>query len=213
MEPGKVIRAGYSQTDLLPTELDHPAWSKTQPVLITQLWSGEQAPASRHAEVRVIWSDAAMSVRFVCNQQEPLTINRSPRLDVKTIGVWDRDVCEIFVAPDADQPHRYLEFEAAPTGEWIDLIVDTRVDPHLKDFEFQSGMTVAGRIEEGRVTICMRIPWSESLPKPQPGDEWRANLFRCVGLGNERYLAWQPTRTEEPNFHVPEAFGWLRFDG
>src|SRR5688572_14296784 len=97
MEPGKVIRAGYSQTDLLPTEFDHSAWSSTQPVQITQLWSGDQAPASRHAEVRVIWSDAAMCVRFVCNQEEPLTISRSPRLDVETIGLWDRDVCEIFV--------------------------------------------------------------------------------------------------------------------
>ncbi|MDQ5847105.1 MAG: carbohydrate-binding family 9-like protein [Acidobacteriota bacterium] len=212
MEPGKEIRAGYSETDLSPSEFSHSAWSSTQPVHITQLWSGEQAPASRHAEVRVIWSDAAMCVRFICNQQEPLTISRSPKIDVKTIGLWNRDVCEIFVAPDADQPQRYLEFEAAPTGEWVDLTLDTKAAPHLKDFKFQSGMTVAAFIEEGRITICMRIPWSESLPKPRPGDEWRANLFRCVGVGNERYLAWQPTGTEEPNFHVPEVFGWLRFD-
>jgi alpha-galactosidase len=212
MKAGKVITAGYSATDVLPTEFDHSAWSNSPPVRITQLWSGEQAPASRHAEVRVIWSDPAMCVRFICNQQEPLTISRSPKLDGKTIGLWDRDVCEIFVAPHANQPQRYLEFEAAPTGEWVDLTVDTKAESHLKDFDFQSGMTVASRIEEGRVTISMRIPWSDSLPKPQPGDEWRANLFRCVGLGNERYLAWQPTRTEEPNFHVPQAFGWLRFD-
>jgi len=25
-------------------------------------------------------------------------------------------------------------------------------------------------------------------------------------------LAWLPTKTPEPNFHVPEAFGTLRFD-
>ncbi len=39
------------------------------------------------------------------------------------------------------------------------------------------------------------------------------NLFRCIGVGNERYLAWQPTGTPEPLFHVPEAFGWIQFVG
>ena len=43
-------------------------------------------------------------------------------------------------------------------------------------------------------------------------EQWRANLFRCVGSGDTRgYLAWQPTRTPEPAFHLPAAFGWLKF--
>jgi hypothetical protein len=25
------------------------------------------------------------------------------------------------------------------------------------------------------------------------------------------YSAWRPTNTGQPNFHVPEAFGWLVF--
>ena len=57
----------------------------------------------------------------------------------------------------------------------------------------------------------MRLPWRPSLPRPQGGDVWRANFFRCIGLGDERYLAWQPTGTAQPNFHVPEAFGGLSF--
>jgi hypothetical protein len=75
-------------------------------------------------------------------------------------------------------------------------------------------MTAAARIEEGRVMIAMRVPW-EAFPRaPQAGERWRANLFRCVGKGDQRgYLAWQPTHTERPNFHVPKAFGTLRFEG
>jgi hypothetical protein len=213
MKAGNVIEASYSEADLTPAEFDHSTWLSTNAVQITQLWSGETAPASRHAEVSIIWSNAALCVRFICNQQESLTVSPSPRFDEKTVGLWNRDVCEIFIAPDTAQPRRYMEFEAAPTGEWVDLAVDTNVEPHLKDFAFRSGMTVAARIEEGRLTIGIRIPWSKSLPKPQPGEEWHANLFRCVGVGNERYLAWQPTYTKEPNFHVPEAFGRLRFTG
>ena len=73
-------------------------------------------------------------------------------------------------------------------------------------------MTTAARITEDQIIIVIRIPWSSWIPKPQPGERWRVNLFRCVGSGADRgYLAWQPTRAEEPNFHVPGAFGLLVF--
>jgi len=72
-------------------------------------------------------------------------------------------------------------------------------------------MNVAASVAESKVTIAMQIPWSGFVPKPNRGDAWRVNLFRCVGVGNDRYLAWQPTYTAEPNFHVPEVFGWLEF--
>jgi len=43
---------------------------------------------------------------------------------------------------------------------------------------------------------------------------WRANLYRVEGnLEPRRYLAWQATHTSEPQFHVPERFGRLRFEG
>ncbi len=63
--------------------------------------------------------------------------------------------------------------------------------------------------------IAMRIPWEAfGRGAPRRGEVWRVNLFRCVGAEPERgYLAWRPTRTELPNFHVPDAFGRLRFGG
>jgi len=73
-------------------------------------------------------------------------------------------------------------------------------------------MTTAARIEKDRVTIAMRIPWNHWIHEPQTGERWRVNLFRCVGSDPDRgYLAWQPTRTPQPNFHVPQVFGWLIF--
>jgi hypothetical protein len=168
--------------------------------------------SSRHAEARICWSDEALHVRFVGKQQEPLMVADHPNTDKKTIGLWDRDVCEIFLAPDPSKPWRYFEFEAAPNGEWIDLGIEVRPDGRETDWDYASGFTTAAKIEGERLLVGMRIPWSESLPKPRRGDVWRVNVFRCVGPeAPERYLAWQPTRTPEPNFHVPEVFGVLRF--
>ena len=188
-------------------------WEQCEPVQIKHYWSGEPASPTRHAEARVCWSDEALHVRFVGQQHEPLIVTDHPITDKKTLGLWDRDVCEIFLAPDPAKPWRYFEFEAAPSGEWVDLGITVKPEGRETDWDYASGFTTAASLEGRRLLVGMRIPWSESLPKPQPGDAWRVNVFRCVGPeAPERYLAWLPTRTPEPAFHVPEVFGVLRFE-
>ncbi|MEP6705987.1 MAG: carbohydrate-binding family 9-like protein [Pyrinomonadaceae bacterium] len=193
-------------------DLRDPEWERANPVAITRYWSGEPAPPRRHAEARILWSNEALCVRFTCRQGEPLVVSPNPQTQKKTIGLWDRDVCEIYLAPDPNRPERYFELEAAPTGEWLDLAIHHQAELRETDWKFESGMTAAARAEEDSVVIVIRIPWSDSIKKPENGERWRANLFRCVGAGENRgYLAWQPTRTAGPNFHVPQAFGWLFF--
>jgi alpha-galactosidase len=211
MQDDSTIAAQFTESDVGVGDFDHPVWAAAQSAYIRRYWSGAEAPSSRHAEARIIWAAESLTVRFLCRQTEPLMGNSLPQLKEKTIGLWERDVCEFFVAPDAAQPHRYLEFEVAPTGEWLDLAIELIDGVRHTDWEFHSGISAAARVSADEVTIAMQIPWSRLRPKPNAYDVWRANLFRCIGLGSERYLAWQPTRTPEPNFHVPEAFGRLEF--
>jgi alpha-galactosidase len=205
-----VQRAG---AEVFVSDLFHAAWEGARAIPLIHYWSGDAAPPERHAEARLLWSEEALAVRFLCRQSEPLVISREPQTAAKSLRLWERDVCEIFIAPDAREPERYFEFEAAPTGEWIDLEIRWKPEGRETDWHYHSGMTVAAVIEDERVVIAMRLPWEAFGRRPQAEDLWRVNLFRCVGSGIERgYLAWQPTRTPEPNFHVPRAFGWLRFD-
>jgi alpha-galactosidase len=207
------IHAIYTANDFSPIELDHADWNRAQGAPLTQYWSGEPAPPNRHAEARVLWSDTSICVRFVCRQKEPLIVSSTPQTERKTMGLWDRDVCEAFFAPNPEQPERYFEFEAAPTGEWLDLAVVMESVQRETEWSFESGMTTAARVDKEQLTVAMRIPWTERIPQPLGGDQWRINLFRCVGSGiNRGYLAWQPTHTERPNFHIPAAFGWLVFE-
>jgi hypothetical protein len=208
-----LIIAPYVAHPIAAADLDNDAWRGCRSIKITRQWSGSEAPAERHAEAQVCWSNAALHVRFVAAQKEPLVIASEPVTDKKTLGLWNRDVCEIFIAPNANNPFRYFEFEVAPTGEWVDLGILVTPGRRETDWNFVSGMTAAARVDAERVTCGMSIPWSESIQRPEAGMEWRVNLFRCVGPDPvTRYLAWQPTRTREPDFHVPEAFGWLRFE-
>ena len=193
-------------------DLKDSGWDQVPVTNIQHYWSGELAPVDRHAEAQVCWSDESLNVRFVCTQREPFVIAQEPIVDKKTLGLWERDVCEIFVAPDAENPHRYFEFEAAPTGEWVDLGILITPDGRETDWDYLSGMRVKTRIDGESLIILIAIPWTQSIPKPEAGTKWRVNLFRCVGPEEPaRYLAWQPTGTPEPNFHVPGKFGWLYF--
>ena len=206
------VMALHLTSDLNVSDLDNVTWNRAQPVPIIRYWSGEPAPASRHAEARLLWSDQALHARFTCHQAEPLIISAEPKIEEKTMGLWDRDVCEIFIAPDPNTIEHYFELEAAPTGEWLDVAIQWQREGRTADWNFDSRMTTAARVANDRVTLAMRIPWSASIPQPQQGDRWRVNLFRCVGKDPDRgYLAWQPTKMPKPGFHLPEVFGWLIF--
>lgn len=205
--------AEYVSVPPAADDFENDVWERCEPVAIARLWSGAPAPVERHAEARVCWSDEGLHVRFVCNQHEPLVVSAEPKTDRKTLGLWDRDVCEIFVAPNPRTPERYYEFQAAPTGEWVDLGIVITPEGRETDWEFRSGMLVATKVETERTRILITIPWSAVIPKPDRGDLWLVNLFRCVGPeAPDRYLAWRPTHTPEPAFHVPEAFGSLQFN-
>lgn len=198
--------------DFAVDDLGNADWANARPVEIVSYSSGEKAPDARRAEARLLWSDAALYVRFEAKQGEPLVISDKPDLSKKTNGLWGRDVCEIFIAPVAKDRNRYFEFEIAPTGEWIDLGIHVLPAKRETDWEYHSGMTSAARIESDRVVMAIKVPWAALGKKPKAGDVWVGNLFRCIGRDPTRgYLSWQPTLTKEPAFHVPSKFGEFAF--
>jgi hypothetical protein len=178
---------------------------------LNRYWSGADAPATRHAAARLLWSDTTFYVRFDAAQDGPLVIADAPELHSKTLGLWDRDVCEIFVAPDKNEPRKYYEFEASPLGEWVDLTIDLTSGMRRVDVDYESGMTVAAGIAEDKTITVMQIPFKAFGKRPAAGDVWLGNMFRCVGADPDRgYLAYNPTETAIANFHVPDKF--VRFE-
>lgn len=206
------IKIKHIKNNFPVNELENKAWEKAAVVSINKYWSGENAPQGRHAKAKMLWSNSALYVRFEANQTESLIANAKPNLKSKTRGLWDRDVCEIFVAPNAIEPRRYYEFEIAPTGEWIDLEIYQKPDERITDWDYNSGMQSAVRIETGKIVMAIKVEWKAFGKTPKANEVWMGNLFRCVGAGETRgYLAWQATRTKEPSFHVPEKFGEFEF--
>jgi alpha-galactosidase len=202
----------YISADFDISELDHKLWKRARSIKTEHYWSGEKAPKGRRFKTKMLWSDKALYVRFEANQDEPLVVSDEPNLKSKTRGLWERDVCEIFLAPNRDDFRRYFEFEVAPTGEWIDLGIFQKPDERITDWDYESGMKTAAKIEKDGVYMAFKVEWSAFGQTPKSGDVWAGNILRAVGKDPDRgYLAWSPTWTEKPNFHVPEKFGEFEF--
>lgn len=205
-------RIAHITEDFSISELDNKFWDKAETVVIDKYWSGINAPQGRWFKAKLLWSKTALYVRFEANQTDPLVVSEAANLTSKTKGLWDRDVCEIFLAPDKTEFRKYFEFEIAPNGEWIDLGIHQMPDRRETDWDYASGMESKSLIGKNKVWMAIRVEWKAFGKTPTGGDIWLGNLFRCVGSGKTRgYLAWSPTLTKEASFHVPEKFGEFEF--
>jgi alpha-galactosidase len=183
-------------------------WHSAEPVVFCSNWQGENPDEARETEVRALWSSQTLYLRFQCRYRELFLFEDSDS-NGRRDHLWDRDVAEAFLQPDPAREHYYREFEVSPNGMWIDLDIFPGGLADLK-----SGMKRSVYLDEKahRWAAELAIPISAVTPHFDPKAVWRANFYRVEGEKEPRaYLAWRPTGTPEPNFHVPAAFGRLRF--
>jgi hypothetical protein len=61
----------------------------------------------------------------------------------------------------------------------------------------------------------MRIPVKSMMVDAiRPGAEWRLNLYRADGPGDDtqrRFMCWSPLPGPSESFHQPASFGIIKF--
>jgi alpha-galactosidase len=206
----EIIAAHTARKITLQAAQPAAGWKSASPIIFCSDWQGNNADPGRETSVRVLWSRQYLYLRFECHYRELFTFEDSDpggRRD----HLWDRDVAEAFLQPDPSRERFYREFEVSPNGMWLDLDI---FPGGLADLKSGLQRSVI-RDETSQVwTAELAIPMKSLTAKFDPAAIWRANFYRVEGRNEPRaYLAWQPTHTPQPNFHVPSAFGKLRFAG
>lgn len=181
-------------------------------VPMNRAWDGRPAGPIA-AEVYCLWSETFLYFGFSC-PYEKLSVDESAPLDQPRWGLWDLDIAEVLISPQAQPVDHYYEFEVAPSGHWLDLEVIFREGRPFYNWDRRLNAGVRCRIDAERKswTAELKIPASAlSGREQQVGDQWSLNLFRAEGSPDRRrYLALWPTFTPEPNFHIPARFNTMR---
>ena len=206
-----VMKSTKAREDVAPsTDATSPFWRGAGLVYAEKAPYGQSQPRYR-TEVRSRWTEKNLYFLFVCPYGE-LNLKPSPSTATETFQLWDWDVAEVFIGSDFQNIRRYKEFEISPQGEWVDLDIDLSKPHHEDGWTWNSGFTVAARIDPAAKIWygAMRIPFSAlQSHAPAVGDKFRINLFRSQGPPPNRVeIVWQPTLS--PTFHAPERFGLLR---
>ena len=208
VKQGKAVAARLTEpcnADGLPSPA---SWKRAAPLRFSADWLGKNADPARETEVRLLWTAEILFLRFRARYRT-ITVFADAQANGRRDQLWDRDVAEAFLQPEPSPERYYKELEVAPNGMWIDLDISPSGLADLK-----SGLARSVHIDEGqRIWVAeLAIPLESLTQNFDPQQHWRANFYRVEGRSEPRqYLAWQPTFTPKPNFHVPEAFGTLSF--
>jgi hypothetical protein len=140
----------------------------------------------------------ALTIAFICADTDAWGT-----LKGRDAPVYKEECVEVFLAPGADDPRDYFEFELSPLGTF---------------FEWNAkGATWKANVEKAKArwSAEIRLPWS-SLGFPSPmrlPRTWRLNLYRIDRPrdgSTAEYSCWSPTLATPPNFHLPARFGTMR---
>jgi alpha-galactosidase len=185
-------------------------WDRSALIRFYSDWSGKNPDPGLETEVRLLWSDQDLYIRFDGRYRSLFTFTDSDP-NGRRDQLWDRDVVEAFLQPDPTRGGYYKEFEVSPNGMWVDLDIFPGGRSDLK-----SKMRHSAFVDEKTKlwSAEVAIPLAALTRNFDPDVVWRANFYRVEGkLEPRAYLAWQPTLTPQPNFHVPAKFGFLKFGG
>jgi len=131
--------------------------------------------------------------------------------------LWNRDVVEAFINPQPERFLHYYEFEVAPNNQWIDLEINLAKTP-MNDASWDSHFEHATNVDAERKVWSaeIRIPvGSMKVNSIHAGDEWRLNLYRADGPGDDaqrRFMCWSALPAgPNKSFHQPASFGIIKF--
>ena len=205
-----------SETHTTLFDPGHELWKKCEAAAIDRYWDGRSALREKGHNwinltyVRSLWNEHSVFFYFE-SWFDSLNINPEWSKETATEGLWNKDVVEIFLKPGAAD--NYFEIEVSPLGQWAVMrIVKPRAEV---DLEWNSDLELETLLNEHELIwgVFLGLPYDSIWEaSPEVSKSWRVNLYRIAGKKPHReYLAWRPTFSGQPNFHVPASFGHLIF--
>ncbi|MFH1980992.1 MAG: carbohydrate-binding family 9-like protein [Pseudomonadota bacterium] len=201
---------------------DNPPWKDIASEQILN-HMGKRPDHFPKAAVKIAYDDMAIWVMFRVEDRYVRAVAKAHQDSVC------RDSCvEFFFTPGADVSRGYFNFEMncggtmlfhfqplpgkgrieVPESE-LNKISSAHSLPRIVDPEITESVTWT---VEYRIPTAMLEKYCPVTP-PAPNVLWRANFYKCADeTSHPHWLTWSPVDLPDPNFHVPQSFGILKFE-
>jgi hypothetical protein len=200
---------------------DKPQWNNVKAVDLTN-YMGSMPSYKPSVHAKLMYDDNNIYVIFNVK-------DRYVRCITKDINgpVWEDSCVEFFFAPDTGFNERYFNLEINCGGtplmhyntiakkQITELVTDDikKIEiahslPQIVDPEISEPVTWT---LEYRIPLVMLEKYSR-VTNPKPGINWRANFFKIAeNNSNPHYLTWSVLESNQPDFHLPQYFGLIKF--
>ena len=204
--------------------LDEICWEKAS-FTETFVFYTDGAEPKYKTKAQMLWDNDYLYIAMTMTDEDVWgeMVERDDKL-------YREEVAEIFVDPDGDGSN-YIEIEVNPLGTLMDLLMSKEYSQGGKsDWDwnlegFLIGIGVGGTLNDSTDTdtewiLECALQFSDiafAAPTmhypPEPGDEWRLNLYRYDYDRTGEYIneltAWN--QTDKRGFHAPDKFGCIIF--
>lgn len=194
-------------------------WDRTEWTDIPFLMGNGKRYATK---AKLLYSETGIYGLFRC-EDEKLTATMQRDL----MSLWEEDVVEIFLQPDASRTH-YFEYEISPLNYELPLaIFNTGGDlnrwlpfPYPDDRKTVHTVTVEGGDQSPGASVnswtaAFFIPYILMKPvlakPPLSGSVWKGNLYRIDYDHEQEETLWALFKNSG-NFHEYEHFGFFHFE-
>jgi hypothetical protein len=205
----------------LSGKADDPLWRQAPPMELGNPVDGK--PGRYRTTARMLYNGRFLYLAFACEDEHVWGT-----FTERDAEIYTEECVEAFLCPSG-KVRQYYEINVSPRNTVFDaFILNGRSGPKTRDhFLGLKDYTCEGLATKVHVEGPLGRPgakgWSAeyAIPlrrlvgadnlAPQPGDEWRMNLFRIDSpkKGQMEFYSWSPTGAND--YHRPWAFGVLRF--
>jgi hypothetical protein len=90
VEPAEVVASYIDHETTLNAARPKPEWQRANPVIFSSDWQGNYADPARQTQVRILWSERNLYLRFECHYRE-LYVFGDSESNGRRDHLWDRD--------------------------------------------------------------------------------------------------------------------------
>jgi hypothetical protein len=168
-------------------------------------------------DVKLMYDDTYLYAFFLC-EDDDVRVDYHHHDDPLWNSYESLELVELMLDPQG-RGREYFEINVTPNG----IVLDLRVKRGDEGLDLDVGWDVEGMLVATRIlsvgqdgldgwAVELAIPWSAlEQPAPSANDAWRINVYRGDGGLALPRLSW--SATGEPDYHMPDKFGVVVFDG